>query len=88
MSYKVIRHSFNTGRPYTTAGQTIHIEYDPNENMIYFHDESRMVSGKFPSCYADMSPRRLQELTIMAYDNGLYQNTPRPPSGAARRASL
>lgn len=85
MTYKSVLHSFNTGRPYTTEGQKIHIEYEPNTNTIYFHDESRMVSGKFPSCYADMAPRRLQELVLMAYDNGLYQNTPLPPSGMARR---
>lgn len=85
MPYKLIKFSFNTGRPYTEQGQLIHVEYDPNENTTYFHDESRMVSGKFPHTYADMSESRLKELTMMAYDNGMYFNTPLPPSGMARR---
>jgi hypothetical protein len=85
MPYNKVIFTFNTKRPYTEAGQIIHVEYDPLENTTYFHDESRMVAGKFPNTYADIAQSRLEQLVMMAYDNGLYHYAPIPPSGMARR---
>lgn len=53
-----IRHTFNTGRKYTRAGQIIHLEWRPNpeqphmvhgvvEGWISFYDETRNLWGKY-----------------------------------------
>lgn len=76
--------TFNSGRLYTEAGQVIHVEIV--DGRLWFHDESRMVSGSFEYHDAQLnSEREIRELVMFLYDRGQYRNERPAPMGAARR---
>jgi len=76
---------------YQADGQIIHAESCNAEHCIYFHDESRMISGKFDDMSPDDFPfdsyhnqYDLQRIVMQMYDRGTYENTLLPRAGFAR----
>lgn len=69
--------TWNTGRLYTNAGQTISATKH-GDGVITFMDNSRGVYGELRSkCHRELAASNLKALVMQAYDRGEYDGTSR-----------
>jgi hypothetical protein len=69
--------TFNTGRPYTSEGQVIVVDYNPHTGVAFFLDHSRIISGR---CYVspNFNAEQVQRSVLNCYDFNLYVTTTLP----------